>query len=56
MREKDGANCVSQGDSENIDREKIYAVQGFFAAAQGERIFVKNEGENLKNNEHSFTR
>ena len=47
---------VVLGDRENFGRPKIYDAQGFFSIAQGERIYVKNEGENLKNNEHSSTR
>ena len=41
---------------ENLRRAKIYGAQGFFSIAQGERIYVKNGGENLKNNEHTSTR
>ena len=47
---------VLQGDRENLWRAKIYGAQGFFSIAQGERIYVKNGGENLKSNEHSSTR
>ena len=56
MSKEDGASCVSQGDSENLWRVNMYAAQGFISSAQGERIYVKIEGENLKNNEHSSTR
>ena len=31
---------------EKFWRAKIYAAQGFFSSAQGERISVKNGGEN----------
>ena len=44
------------GDRENLGRAKIFGAQGFFFIAQGEKIYVKNGGENLKNNEHSSTR
>ena len=44
------------GDRENLRRGKIYGAQGFFSVAQGERIYVNIEGENLKNDEHSSTR
>ena len=47
---------VLLGDRENLGRAKIYDAQGFFSIAQGERIYVKIEGENLKNDEHSSTR
>ena len=39
---------VLQGDRENFWRAKIYGAQGFFSVAQGERIYVKNGGKNLK--------
>ena len=47
---------VLLGDRENLRRAKIYGAQGFFSVAQGERIYVKNEGENLKNTEHNSAR
>ena len=31
---------------EKFWRAKIYAAQGIFSSAQGERIYVKNVGEN----------
>ena len=43
-------------DKENLGRAKIFGAQGFFSIAQGENIYVKNGGENLKNNEHSSAR
>ena len=47
--------CVTERQ-ENSERAIIYGAQGIFSIAQGERISVKNEGEKLKNNEHSSTR
>ena len=44
------------GDRENLGRAKIFGAQGFFSIAQGEKNYVKNGGENLKNNEHSSAR
>ena len=48
--------AVLLGDRENLWGAKIYGVQGIFSIAQGERNYVKNGGENLKNNEHSSAR
>ena len=38
--------CESRGYRENFWRAKMYAVQGFFSAAQGERNFVQKGGRN----------
>ena len=45
--------CDSRGYRENFWRAKIYAVQGLFSTAQGERNFVQNEGRNSLSQEHT---
>ena len=45
--------CESRGYRENFWRAKMYAAQGFFSAAQGERNFVQKGGRNSQGQEHS---
>ncbi len=38
--------CGPKGYRKNFRRAKIYAAQGLFSTAQGERNFVQKEGRN----------